>query len=80
MIYVVGSWLFGLAYAVVVVRFYQTVTARQPGRAAAYDALIGLLAVAPLQIWAASGSSVWVLIGEVLGSACGTYIAVRRTR
>jgi hypothetical protein len=76
-IYILGAALFGLAYAVVCVRFYQTVSARQPGRAAAYDALIGLLAVAPLQIWAASGSSVWVLIGEVAGSAAGTYLAVR---
>ena len=77
MIYVLGSALFGLAYSVVVVRFYNAVAAKRPGRAAFWDLVIGSLAVAPFQLWAASGSSVWVLVGEVAGSAAGTYIAVR---
>ena len=75
--YVLASFGFGCAYAVLVVRYYQQIHARQPLKAAAYDALIGGLAIAPFQLWAASGSSVWVLLGEVVGSAVGTYLAVK---
>ena len=76
-VYVLGSALFGLAYSVIVVRYYNAITLKRPGRAAFWDLVIGSLAVAPFQFWALSGSSVWVLIGEVVGSAVGTYIAVR---
>ena len=76
--YVLGAFIFGLLYSVMVVKFYRAVADYQPLRAAGYDALIGFLAVAPFQFWAMSGSSAWVLAVEVVGSACGTYIAVRR--
>lgn len=76
--YVLGSFLFGAAYSVVVVYFYQAVTERRPLRASAYDLLIGGLAVAPFQAWSMAGNSVWVLMAEVLGSAVGTYFALRK--
>jgi hypothetical protein len=75
--YVLGSALFGLAYSVFVVRFYDAVASKLPRRAAFWDLVIGVLAIAPFQVWAVSGSNAWVLVGEVVGSAVGTYIAVR---
>ena len=80
MTYILVAFAFGALYSVVVVYFYAALSEKRPLRAAGYDALIGLLAVAPFQAWAMSGSSAWVLLSEVLGSAVGTGIAVWRSK
>lgn len=75
--YLLGAFTFGCLYAIAVVYFYRAVNEERPGRAAGWDLLIGGLTVAPLQFWALSGSSGWVLAAEVLGSAVGTYVTLK---
>jgi hypothetical protein len=77
--YVFGSYLFGVAYAYLVVRFYEAISAKRPIRAAGFDLLIMTLALAPMQFWAWAGADPLVLVGEVIGSATGTYFAVKRS-
>ena len=70
-----GAFLFGLIYSVVVVRYYQTISAHNKFGAAYTDLLLGLLAVGTLEAWEASGRKTRVLLSEVLGMALGSYLA-----
>ncbi len=74
------AFSFGVAYAWTAVLYYGAVNKRHPWRAAGYDVLIGVLAVAPLQVWWLAGGAPIVLAAEVLGSAVGTFAALKLGR
>jgi hypothetical protein len=66
--------LMDIAYA----RYTVAATARRPATAAAWSVAVYLVGLVGL--FSVLERSVWLVIPEVLGLACGTYLGVRQGR
>ena len=79
--FTIPMWLmafgFGLYYSIVVVWYYQSITAEEALRAGVIDLLLAVLAIGSLQAWESSGRKFHVLVSEAIGMALGSYLAVR---
>lgn len=71
-----AALLLGVAYSMLVTKLWQAVHDRRPWRAGVLDLGVGLLIIGPYQLWYISGGKPLVLLGEVVGSAIGTTVAV----
>lgn len=76
--YVIAAYAAGIPTAFAFGRYMQSYHEGKSLRAAAWDAVICVLAsVVTLSLWSSSGDSPLVLAGWALGNATGTYFVTK---
>lgn len=79
LIHAVGALVAGFANAWMWGKYIRRVSGKgQPLASAGWDAMILSTGAVTQQLWAWAGSSPLVLLGNLIGSAIGTYTVVRR--